>query len=214
MKSITIKGSKRESVGKKATRALRDAGRVPCVLYGGSENVVHFSAKEIDFNPLVYTSDVHTVKLDLGTKTVNAVLQDIQFHPVTDAILHMDFYEFDENVPITMTLPVQTVGQPKGVRSGGVLLINLRRMDLRGLVSDLPDFIEVDISKLDIGDNLYVTAAKSDKYEILHDEDEVIAMVNAPRDLAALEEETEVEEDEVPATEQEGEETEEESTEE
>lgn len=214
MKSITIKGSKRESVGKKATRALRDAGRVPCVLYGGSENVVHFSAKEIDFNPLVYTSDVHTVKLDLGTKTVNAVLQDIQFHPVTDAILHMDFYEFDENVPITMTLPVQTVGQPKGVRSGGVLLINLRRMDLRGLVSDLPDFIEVDISKLDIGDNLYVTAAKSDKYEILHDEDEVIAMVNAPRDLAALEEETEVEEDEVPLTEQEGEETEEESTEE
>src|SRR5690625_2957564 len=214
MKSITIKESKRESVGKKATRALRDAGRVPCVLYGGSENVVHFSAKEIDFNPLVYTSDVHTVKLDLGTKTVNAVLQDIQFHPVTDAILHMDFYEFDENVPITMTLPVQTVGQTKGVRSGGVLLINLRRMDLRGLVSDLPDFIEVDISKLDIGDNLYVCAAKSDIYEILHDEDEVIAMVNAPRDLAALEEETEVEEDEVPATEQEGEETEEESTEE
>src|SRR5690625_436232 len=135
MKSITIKGSKRESVGKKATRALRDAGRVPCVLYGGSENVVHFSVKEIDFNPLVYTSDVHTVKLDFGTKTVNAVLQDIQFHSVTDAILHMDFYEFDENVPITMSLPVKSVGQPKRDRSGGVLLIYLLRWDLRERVT-------------------------------------------------------------------------------
>lgn len=203
MKSITIKGSKRESVGKKSSKALRDAGKVPCVLYGGQDKVVHFSAKEIDFNPLVYTSDVHTVKLDLNGKTVNAVLQDIQFHPVTDAILHMDFYQFEEDQPINMTIPVHTVGQPAGVKRGGVLQFNLRRMDLRGLISDLPDFIEVDISKLKIGENLYVTAAASDKYEIMHDEDEVICMVNAPRDLAALDEDDDEETDaEVPATEQ------------
>ncbi|HLS30126.1 MAG TPA: 50S ribosomal protein L25/general stress protein Ctc [Flavobacteriaceae bacterium] len=209
MKSITIKGSERESVGKSATRALRDAGRVPCVLYGGSENVVHFSANEVDFNPLVYTSDVHSVKLEFENKTVNAVLQDIQFHPVTDDILHMDFYQFDADVPISMTIPVHTVGQPSGVKAGGVLLINMRRMDLEGLIDDLPDYIEVDISDLEIGDNLYVTAAKSDKYEILHDEDEVICMVNAPRDLEALEEDIEPEDVEVPATEQEDEEAEE-----
>lgn len=209
MKSITIKGSERESVGKSATRSLRDAGKVPCVLYGGSENVIHFSANEIDFNPLVYTSDVHTVKLDLGNKTVNAVLQDIQFHPVTEDILHMDFYQFDSDVPISMTIPIHAVGQPAGVKAGGVLLINMRRMDLEGLVDDLPDYIEVDMSDLEIGDNLYVTAAKSDKYEILHDEDEVICMVNAPRDLEALEEDVEPEDAEVPATEQEDEEGEE-----
>src|SRR5699024_781654 len=202
MKSITINGSKRESVGKKATRALRDAGQVPCVLYGGHDKVIHFSASEIDFEPLVYTSDVHIVKLKLGDKTINAVLQDIQFHPVTDSILHMDFYQFDDEEPITMTIPVQTVGQPIGVKSGGVFLTNLRRMDLYGLVDNLPDYIEVDVSNLGIGDNLYVTEAASDKYEILHDEDEVICMVNAPRDLEALEADTEEEDVEVPATEQ------------
>src|SRR5699024_9262771 len=101
MKSITINGSKRESVGKKATKALRNAGEVPCVLYGG-ETPLHFSAPEIAFKDLVYTADVHTVVLEMGDGAkVNAVLQDIQFHPVTDAILHMDFYEFSDDQEIT-----------------------------------------------------------------------------------------------------------------
>src|SRR5699024_483446 len=145
---ITINGSKRESVGKRATKALRDAGQVPCVLYGGHDNVIHFSAAEIDFNPLVYTSDVHTVKVKLGEKTINAVLQDIQFHPVTDAILHMDFYQFDDEHPITMTIPIQSTGIAIGTKSGGILQFNMRRMDLRGLVNDLPDYVEVDVTDL------------------------------------------------------------------
>ncbi len=203
MKSIAINGSKRESVGKKASRALRDAGKVPCVLYGGSE-IVHFSAEEVDFNNLVYTSDVHTVKLDIDGKKANAVLQDIQFHPVTDAILHMDFYQFDDENPIKMTLPVHATGVPIGVKNGGVLRFNMRRMELEGMVNDLPDYIEVDVSELAIGDKLYTTAVASDKYEILHDEDDTICQVIASRDLEALE--PELDEEEVPVEGEEGEE--------
>lgn len=197
MKSIAIKGSKRENVGKRATRKLRDAEKVPCVLYGGQAGVIHFSALEKDFNNLVYTSDVHTVKLDLGGQKVNAVLQDIQFHPVTDAILHMDFYQFDDEHPISMTLPVQSAGVAAGVKTGGVLQFNMRRVDLEGMVQDLPDFIEVDVSDLEIGDKLYTEQIKSDKYEVLHDDDEVICQVVAAVDIEELE--PDLEEEEVPS---------------
>ncbi len=183
MKSIAIKGSKRESVGKKSTRALRNAEMVPCVLYGGSEKVIHFSALEKDFNGLVYTPDVHTVKLNIDGTEVNAVLQDIQFHPVTDAILHMDFYQFNDESPITMTLPVHTTGVAKGTKTGGVLQFNMRRMDIRGLVSKMPDFIEVDITNLGIGDKLHISEITNDDYEILHDDDEAVCLVIAPRNL-------------------------------
>lgn len=209
MKSLTIKGSKRESVGKKATKALRNAEQVPCVLYGGKENM-HFSAPEVAFNKLIYTADVHTVILDLDGTKVNAVLQDIQFHPVNDAILHMDFYQFDDEQPITMRLPVHSEGVPAGVKNGGVLRFNLRRMNIRGLVDKMPDYILAEVSDLKIGDKLYTSSVAGDDYEILHDEDAVICQVIAPRDLEALEAELETEDEveagEVPASEVEGEE--------
>ncbi len=154
MKSITINGSKRESVGKKATKALRNAGQVPCVLYGGDQPL-HFAADEIAFKDLVYTPDVHTVVIELkdGAK-YNAVLQDIQFHPVTDAILHIDFYEIFEDKEISMEIPVHTTGVARGVKNGGVLRFNLRRMRVKGLPGNLPDFIEADITPLKIGNKL------------------------------------------------------------
>ncbi|MDR6299932.1 50S ribosomal protein L25/general stress protein Ctc [Mesonia maritima] len=203
MKSITIKGSKRESVGKKSTKALRNAGEVPCVLYGG-ENPLHFSAPEVSFNSLIYTPDVHTVILELedGTK-VNAVLQDIQFHPVTDAILHMDFYEFDDDQEITMEIPVHSEGVPKGVKNGGVLRFNLRRMKVRGLANKLPDYIVADVTPLKIGNKLYVTAVKSDDYNILHPDNTVICQVRTSRNIVTTddEDEDEVDAGDVPATE-------------
>ncbi|WP_121667282.1 50S ribosomal protein L25/general stress protein Ctc [Mesonia aquimarina] len=202
MKSITIKGSKRESVGKKATKALRNAGEVPCVLYGG-ENPLHFSAPEVSFNSLIYTPDVHTVILELedGTK-VNAVLQDIQFHPVTDAILHMDFYEFDDDQEITMEIPVHSEGVPKGVKNGGVLRFNLRRMKVRGLANKLPDYIVADVTPLKIGNKLYVTAVKSDDYNILHPDNTVICQVRTSRNIVTTDDdEDEVDAGDVPATE-------------
>jgi len=201
MKSITINGSKRESVGKKATKALRNAGQVPCVLYGGGEPL-HFTADEIAFKNLVYTPDVHTVVLDLNGKKIDAVLQDIQFHPVTDAILHMDFYEVLEGKEITMEIPIHTKGIARGVKNGGVLRYNLRRLRVKGIPSELPDYIEADVTNLKIGNKLYVTAVTSDVYKIQHPDNTVICQVKTSRNLIAdLEEEEEVPAGEVPATE-------------
>lgn len=186
MKSLTINGSKRESVGKKATKALRNAGEVPCVVYGG-KGVVHFNAPEVAFKDLVYTPDVHTVNLVLndGTK-MNAVLQDIQFHPVTDEILHMDFYQFEDDQDITMEIPVHAEGIPKGVKNGGVLRFNLRRMMVRGLASKLPDYIIANVTPLKIGNKLYVTAVASEDYTILHPDNTVICQVKTSRNVAAI----------------------------
>ncbi|WP_459210542.1 50S ribosomal protein L25/general stress protein Ctc [Aquimarina rhabdastrellae] len=181
MKSLTINASQRESVGKKSTKDLRNAGQVPCVVYGG-ETVVHFSAKEIAFKDLVYTPDVHTVviALDNGTQ-INAILQDIQFHPVTDRILHIDFVQIFDDKPITMEIPFRTVGNAKGVRIGGVLRFNLRRVKVKGLAANLPDYIEGDITELNIGNKLYVTDVANENYTILHPDNTVLCQVKTSR---------------------------------
>ena len=201
MKSITINGSKRESVGKKATKALRNAGQVPCVLYGGDQPL-HFAAEEIAFKDLVYTPDVHTVVIALRNgEKFDAVLQDIQFHPVTDAILHMDFYQIFEDKEITMEIPVHTVGVPRGVKNGGVLRFNLRRLRVKGLPGNLPDYIEANIQPLKIGNKLYVTALTSDNYKIIHPENTVVCQVRTSRNVVTVEEDEEEAADDVPATE-------------
>ncbi|TPN86254.1 50S ribosomal protein L25/general stress protein Ctc [Aquimarina algicola] len=198
MKSLTINASQRESVGKKATKALRNAGQVPCVIYGG-ETVLHFAAPEIAFKDLVYTPDVHTVVIALDNgKNVNAILQDIQFHPVTDKILHIDFIEIFDDKPITMEIPFKTTGNSRGVRAGGVLRFNLRRIKVKGLPSKLPDVIEGDITELRIGNKLYVTDVASEDYTILHPDNTVICQVKTSRNAVADSEE-EGEEAEAPA---------------
>ncbi|WP_378185811.1 50S ribosomal protein L25/general stress protein Ctc [Aquimarina sp. W85] len=200
MKSLTINASQRESVGKKSTKAIRNAGQVPCVVYGG-DTVTHFAAPELAFKDLVYTPDVHTVviALDNGTK-INAILQDIQFHPVTDRILHIDFVEIFDDKPITIELPFRTTGNSKGVRNGGVLRFNLRRIKVKGLASKLPDVIEGDITNLKIGNKLYVTDVASDDFSILHPDNTVICMVKTSRNVVA-DDEDEEEEGETPAAE-------------
>ena len=161
MKSITIKGSKRESVGKVATKALRNAGRVPCVLYGGGEPL-HFSAPELDFSKLVYTPNAHTVEIILGDDSkINAILQDIQFHPLTDKILHADFYQLFDDKEISMNIPVRLEGSAPGVIiSGGVLSRNKRKLRVKALPANLPDFITVDISKLELGNRFILNPYK------------------------------------------------------
>jgi large subunit ribosomal protein L25 len=180
MKSITIKGSERESVGKAATKALRNAGAVPCVLYGGNQPV-HFSADEKEFKDLVYTPNAHTVVIDLGTTQLNAILQDIQVHPVSDRILHMDFFELKEDKEIIMEVPVKVTGTSPGVLLGGVLRLSQRRLKVKALPKDLPDFIEVDITPLEMGNKLYVTKLASDKYKLMHPENTVVAQVRISR---------------------------------
>jgi large subunit ribosomal protein L25 len=189
MKSITIKGSKRESVGKLASKALRNADKVPCVLYG-SEKPLHFSANELDFSKLVYTPNAHTVVIDLDEgKKINAILQDIQFHPVSDKILHVDFYQVFDDKPVTMEIPVIFEGSAPGVLiSGGVLSINKRKLKIRAVPSSLPDFITADISGLELGNKLLIEELKSDNYTILHPDNTVICKVRTSRAAIEVEE--------------------------
>jgi large subunit ribosomal protein L25 len=185
MKSITINGSQRESVGKVATKALRNAGKVPCVVYGG-DKPVHFSAPELSFKNLVYTPDVHTVVIVLedGSK-VTAILQDIQFHAVNDSILHMDFYQIYDDKEVMMEIPVRIVGNSRGVRNGGVLRVVTRKLRVKALPKDLPDFIEADITEMKIGAKMYVTAVQDEKYSILHSDNTVICQIRTSRTAVA-----------------------------
>jgi large subunit ribosomal protein L25 len=191
MKSITIKGSKRESVGKKATKALRNADMVPCVIYGGDQPL-HFAAEAKAFKNLVYTPNVYTASIEVDGNTIPAILQDIQFHPVSDKILHVDFYQLFEDKEVTMNIPVRLIGKSKGVMVGGALRHNIRKLKVRALPANLPDFVEADITELEIGNKLYVTALKSDKFTILHPDNTVVAQVRMSRNAAkAAQEETE-----------------------
>ena len=181
MKSITIKGSQRESVGKVATKALRNAGMVPCVIYGG-ENPVHFSAEERAFKSLVYTPEAHTVVIELdGGMKFDGILQDIQFHPVSDKILHVDFYNLDAAKEITMEVPVKITGTSPGVLLGGVLRLNQRKLKVRALPANLPDFVEANISELEMGNKLYVTKLGAPNYKILHPDNTVVCQVRISR---------------------------------
>ncbi len=193
MKSITIKGSERESVGKKATKALRNAGKVPCVVYGG-DKPLHFSADELAFKDLVYTSKAHTVVVDLdgGTK-VEAVMQDIQFHPVTDKILHIDFYQLFADKEVTLEIPVRLQGNSPGVRNGGRLLFRKRKLTIKALPENLPDYFDVDISKLKIGENIAVETLKQDNLTFLHPDSSVVVQVKMARAAVVVDEEEEEE---------------------
>lgn len=181
MKSITIKGSQRESVGKVSTKALRNAGKVPCVVYGG-DKALHFSAEQKAFKDLVYTPNAHTVVISLEDgATYNAILQDIQFHPVTDEILHIDFYQLVDDKEVTIEIPVKTVGVAPGVLAGGVLRLNSRKLKVKAVPSNLPDFIEANISGLEIGNKLYVTKLVNDNYKIMHPDNTVVCQVRVSR---------------------------------
>jgi len=194
MKSITIKGSQRESVGKVATKALRNAGKVPCVLYGG-DKPIHFSADELSFKNLVYTPNVYTATIELESgEKLNAILQDIQFHPVTDRILHIDFYQLFDDKEVTMNIPIRLIGNAPGILNGGVLRFPNRHLRVKALPADLPDFINADISKLTIGDKVFVEEVKDDAFTILHPDQMVIAQVRMAR--AAIVDEVEDEEGE------------------
>ena len=191
MQAITIKGSERESVGKVSTKALRNAEKVPCVLYGG-EKPIHFSADEISFKGLVYTSNAHTVVIELeGHQPYEAVLQDIQFHPVTDRILHIDFFQLFEDKAVSMNIPVRLEGNSPGVRNGGRLLFRKRKLTVRALPANLPDAIMVDISKLRIGGTISVGDVKTEEYTFLHPDNTSVVQVKASRNAVADDEDEE-----------------------
>lgn len=180
MKSITIKGSQRESVGKSATKALRNAGQVPCVIYGG-DKVLHFSADEKQFKNLVYTPNVYTATIEVNGEKVETILQDIQFHPIHDQITHADFYQLQADKEISMNIPVKVIGNSVGVIAGGALRQNLRKLKVKAIPANLPDSIEVDVTDLQIGNKFYASKLRNDQYQILHNDNTVVAQVRMSR---------------------------------
>ncbi|MBT5858417.1 MAG: 50S ribosomal protein L25/general stress protein Ctc [Flavobacteriales bacterium] len=193
MKTLAISVKSRENVGKSNTRALRNQGNVPCVLYGGEKQVT-FYAHENDFRKLVYTSDTFVVELDIDGSKVKAIMQDIQFHPVTDKILHIDFLEVIEGKPVTVSLPVILEGVAAGVRNGGNLMFRRPKIITKGLVTNLPDAITLNIEHLKIGMFTYIKDIVIEGCEFIAPSNSVIVGVKTAR--AAIEEEEAEEEEE------------------
>ena len=167
MKSISIKGTKREVVGKKETKRLRAEGLVPGVLYGGDEPV-HFYAPEKEFKSLIYTPNVYLVDLDIDGTVIQSIIQDKQFHPVREQLLHVDFLRTTDDKTIKVEIPVKVEGFAKGIRNGGKLKVNLRTLKVKGMVKYLPDTININVDDLDIGQSYKVSSLKRENLEFLN----------------------------------------------
>lgn len=187
MKTVSMSGSLRENVGKKDAKALRRAKRVPCVIYGGKEQL-HFSVEEAAFKPLVYSPEIAFVELTIGDKVIKAILQDIQFHPVTDTIYHADFIELVDGKAIVMGVPVKTEGLPKGVTLGGKLMIKLKKLKVKALPEFMPENITVDVADLLIGQSVKVKDVNIDNIELLDTPNAVVATVRVTRAAASANE--------------------------
>lgn len=190
MKTLAISAKSRQNVGKTSTRALRNQGNVPCVLYGGEKQVT-FYAHENDFRKLVYTSDTFVVELEIDNSKIRAIMQDIQFHPVTEKILHIDFLEVFDDKPVTVSLPVILEGVPIGVKNGGNLMFRRPKIITKGLVADLPDAITIEIEHLKIGMFIYIKDIEVKGVQFLAPLNSVVVGVKTAR--AAVEEEIEEE---------------------
>jgi large subunit ribosomal protein L25 len=180
MKTFSLSGAKRTAIGKKDTLSLRRNGKVPCILYGGKEHV-QFSAVEKDFKKLVYSPDIHLVKLDVGGKQVDAILKDIQFHPVTDSILHVDFLEVLSDKPVVMDIPVKLNGTAVGVREGGQMLKKLTKIRVKGLISKIPGTIEINVEGLKIGDYIRIKDLAYDGITFQHEPVVTVVCVKTTR---------------------------------
>ena len=184
MKSVSISGSPRVSVGKTDATALRNAKQVPCVLYGGKEQV-HFAVLEADFKDLIFTPSVNTVNLDIAGKKYHAIMQEAQFHPLKDNILHVDFLEIIAGKPVTMNIPVRTTGTSPGVRNGGKLTKKLKTLRVKGLVEKMPDTIDIAIDTLEIGQGVKVADIKLNGLTFLNAENITVVSVQVTRAVAA-----------------------------
>jgi large subunit ribosomal protein L25 len=190
MRTIEIKGFKRETVGKKATKQLRKDGSVPCVLYGGKE-VVHFHAPVNEFNHLFYTPNVYLVNIDIDGKKYSTILKDSQFHPVSDKPLHVDFLEINDKSPVTIEIPVKVEGFAKGVQAGGILVLEKRKLIVKGLVKDLPDDLTVNVEALEIGKATKVGQLKFENLELLNAQNAVVVAVRLTRAARAAQDDLE-----------------------
>jgi large subunit ribosomal protein L25 len=180
MKTASLSGSLRGSVGKKDANQLRKEDRVPGVLYGGGEQK-HFSVKELDISKLVVNPDVFRINLDIDGESFDCIIQEVQFHPVTDRIVHIDLLQVIPGKPVRVDLPLRTTGTAVGVIAGGRLSMLFRRVPVRGLADDLPEVITIDVSNLQIGDNLRVKDLEVPNCTVLLNDSTLLAAVKRTR---------------------------------
>lgn len=184
MKSIALQGNKRADRGTTDAKALRNTEKIPAVLYGGKENT-HFTVNEIQFGKIINSPNVYFVNLDIDGSTHRAIIKDVQFHPVTDKVLHIDFLEVEEGKAITVNLPIKLTGASKGVLAGGKLRVVTRRLKVRGLAEALPEFITIDITPLRIGQSIKVENINVDGLTLLDAANAVVVAVKRSRVSAA-----------------------------
>jgi large subunit ribosomal protein L25 len=180
MQTIEVKAAKRTDLGKTATKELRKSGNVPSVIYGGKENI-HFFAEQNEFRKLLFTPNVYIVKLNIDGTIYSAIIKDTQFHPVSDELIHIDFLQVFEDVPIVVELPVKLEGLAEGVKAGGKLALEQRKLRVKGLIKDLPDQLIVNISKLALGKTIQVGDLQYPNLELLNAKHSVVSSVKLTR---------------------------------
>lgn len=181
-----MSGSSRESVGKKDAKLQRSEGRIPCVLYGGKEQI-KFVAEEKSFHQIVFTPDSFFIKLTIDGKSHDCVLKDIQYHPVSDTILHADFIEFEHDKLLTMSVPVRFTGNAPGLIKGGELVKKFRKLNVRALPADMPEAVVIDISELDIDQKIIISEIPQEKFKILEKPERYIIAIRPTRVTATAE---------------------------
>lgn len=186
MKTVSLSGSPRASVGKTDANALRVKGRVPCVIYGAGEQI-HFSADERHFKSIIFSPETNLVEVDVEGKKYQTILQEAQYHKINDKLIHADFLLVSEDKPVTVQLPVKAIGQAQGVKDGGKMTIKLRKLKVRGLVSKLPATIDLNVEKLTIGKSISAGDIHVDGLTVLHPKNISIISVQTTRAVVAEE---------------------------
>jgi large subunit ribosomal protein L25 len=186
MKTVSMSGLLREGVGKKDAKLQRAEGRIPCVLYGGKDQI-KFTTDEKSFQEIVFTPEACFIKLSVNKKDYNCVLKDIQYHPVSDTILHADFIEFDMDKPLTISIPITFTGNAPGLIKGGQLVKKFRKLNVRALPADMPEAVVIDISNLDIDQKIIISEIPQEKFQILENQDRYVIAIRATRVSATAE---------------------------
>lgn len=187
MKQISISGTARTELGKKAAREIRKSGNVPCVIYGGKRDenglpvATHFTVSEKEINKLIYTPHIYLVNINLDGVEHKAILKETQFHPVKDNVLHVDFYEVHPEKPIVMGVPVKAVGLAAGVRAGGRLMMMVRKLQVRALYGQIPETLEVDVTDLNLGKSIKAGQLNFENLEMVTPKEVIVCSVKMTR---------------------------------
>jgi large subunit ribosomal protein L25 len=201
MKSVSLSGTLRAYVGKKDAKKSRKEGKIPCVIYGG-ESQIHFTLPELAVDKIIFTPEVFILNITIDGKEYQTILQDIQYHPVTDKVLHVDFLEITKGKDVVVGLPVKFVGVAPGIIKGGKLQVKYRKLRVKGNIDNMPEFIELDVSKLDLGNSIKVRDLNLDNLKVIETLNAVVVQVKMARGAQAGDEEEEEEEEETAASEE------------